>query len=119
MSDSPSAQQPSHLALVGEHTTSAPLPSETGPTPETAPNLLAALDAGDDEAVRRWVRAYTPEPSSLVVYGLLVGAGVVGLVEWPAVLISALAQLVVDRRLGGVENVVAELRAVVDRPRPA
>lgn len=87
-----------------------PVPAETAPAPEEAPDLLAALDAGDEEAVKVWLRAHTPEASSLVIYGLLLGAGVVGLVEWPALVITALAQVVVDRRLGGVEHVVAELR---------
>lgn len=111
MSDAPSS--PRRLAVVDDTTSAArasTLPSETSPVPENAPDLLAALDAGDDEAVKRWLRAHTPDTSSLLVYGLLVGAGAVGLIEWPAVVLSAVAQLVVDRRLGGVENVVAELR---------
>lgn len=116
MTDAPSS--PRRLALVGESPSAepsvpGPLPAETAPVPEKAPDLLAALDAGDEEAVKLWLRAHTPETSSLVVYGLLLGAGVAGLVEWPALIISALAQLVVDRRLGGVENVVAELRGTV------
>ena len=102
---------PRRLASVPSDTT---LPAETGPQPDQAPDLLAALDAGDDEAVRAWFRAHTPETGSLVVYGLLVGAGIVGLMEWPAVLISAVGQLVVDRRFGGVEALAARLRARVD-----
>lgn len=94
--------------------TAAALPPERHGAPETAPNLLAALDAGDDEAVRAWIAAHTPEPDSLLLYGLLVGAGVVGLLDWPAVVLSCLGQLVVDRRFGGVENLAAQLRTRVD-----
>lgn len=95
-------------------TTSAPLPAETSPVPERAPDLLAALDAGDEEAVLAWVVAHIPEPRSLAVYGLLLVAGVAGLIEWPVVTMTMLAHLVVDRRLGGLENVVAELRALAE-----
>ena len=31
--------------------------------------------------------------------------------EWPAAVIAGLSQLFIDRRFGGVEKVVAELRA--------
>lgn len=92
-----------------------PLPPEVVPP---APDLLAALEAGDDAAVWAWVRAHTPETESLLLYGLLLGAGVVGLLEWPAVLLSAAGQLVIDRRFGGVEKVAADLRRRVDALRP-
>lgn len=89
------------------------LPPEKHGDPLYAPDLLAALDRGDDAAVRAWIAAHTPEPESLLMYGLFLGAGVLGLVEWPAVLLSCLGQLVVDRRFGGVENLAAQLRARV------
>ena len=92
------------------------LPVETAPPP---PDLLAALDAGDEEAVWAWLRAHTPEPGSLVVYGALALAGVIGLVEWPAVVLSALGTLVIDLRFAGVENLAAEMRAQTEgTPRP-
>ncbi|GAA4861250.1 hypothetical protein [Actinomycetospora straminea] len=105
-----------HLAAVpdGSATRTPPLPSETAPEPEEAPDLLAALDRGDEEAVKLWVRAHTPEASSLLLYGLYLGAGVVGLIEWPSVLLAMLTQLVVDRRFGGVEALAAELRARIE-----
>ncbi|GAA4777786.1 hypothetical protein GCM10023200_08290 [Actinomycetospora chlora] len=110
-----------HLAAVpaGSVTHTAPLPPEVAPEPEQAPDLLAALDRGDEEAVRMWVRAHTPEASSLLLYGLYVGAGILGLVEWPSVLLAMLGQLVVDRRFGGVESLAAELRARVEGTRTA
>lgn len=106
-------------AATRPRTVSGRLPAEAQPTPEGAPDLLAALDRGDEQAVYTWVRAHTPEASSLAIYGLLVAVGVAGLVEWPALALTALAQLVVDRRLGGIENVVAELRAIAERPTTA
>lgn len=106
-------------ATTGPRTVSAPLPPEVRPTPEGAPDLLAALDRGDEQAVYAWFRAHTPETSSLAMYGLLLAVGAAGLVEWPALALSALAQLIVDRRLGGIENVVAELRALAERPATA
>lgn len=108
-----------HLAAVPDETVThtPPLPSETAPEPGEAPDLLAALDAGDEEAVRAWVRAHTPEPGSLLLYGLYLGAGIVGLVEWPSVLLAVVSQLVVDRRFGGVESLAAELRARVEAAR--
>jgi hypothetical protein len=116
---SPSAR--AHLAAVpaGTVTQTPPLPSETAPEPDEAPDLLAALDAGDDEAVRVWVRAHMPEPESLLLYTLYVGAGILGLVEWPSVLLAMLGQLVVDRRFGGVESLAAELRARAEGVLPA
>lgn len=109
---SPSATR-AHLAAVpdGAVTRTPPLPSETAPEPWDAPDLLAALDAGDEEAVAAWVRAHLPEPASLLLYGLYLGAGVLGLVEWPSVLLAVLGQVIVDRRFGGVESLAAELRA--------
>lgn len=92
-------------------TATEPLPVESAPTP---PDLLAALDAGDDAAVWAWVRAHTPETESLLMYGLILGAGIAGLVEWPALAITALGQLIVDRRFGGVEALAAELRSKLD-----
>ncbi|MFC5138445.1 hypothetical protein ACFPK1_09410 [Actinomycetospora rhizophila] len=108
-----------HLAAVPDTsvTRTPPLPSETAGEPWAAPDLLAALDAGDEEAVHAWVRAHTPEPASLLLYGLYLGAGIVGLIEWPSVLLAVLSQLVVDRRFGGVESLAAELRARVEAAR--
>ena len=105
-----------HLAAVpdGTVTRTPPLPSETAPEPWDAPDLLAALDRGDEEAVKAWVRAHTPEPGSLVLHGLYLGAGILGLIEWPSVLLAVLAQIIVDRRFGGVESLAAELRARVE-----
>ncbi len=98
-------------------TSTETLPPETAPTP---PALLAALDAGDVLAVRTWVAAHTPEPKSLMYYALLAGVGALGLVEWPTVAVGALAQLIIDRRFAGVENLAAELRArLAGRPVPA
>ena len=117
MADATTGSPPrAHLAAVptGSVTHTRPLPSETAPEPDEAPDLLAALDAGDEEAVRLWVRAHTPEPASLALYGLYVGAGILGLVEWPSALLAMLGQLVVDRRFGGVESLAAELRARAD-----
>ena len=95
--------------------TDAPLvPAETAPTGPEVPDIRAALEAGDDAAVWRWVRAHVPETESLVLYGLLLAVGVAGLVEWPALALSALGQFVIDRRFGGVERLAADLRARVD-----
>jgi len=94
-------------------TTTEVLPPETAPTPP-------ALDAADPVAVRTWVAAHIPEPKSLLYYALLGGVGALGLVEWPTVAVGALAQLVIDRRFAGVENLAAELRArLAGRPVPA
>lgn len=95
-------------------TTAPAVPAESAGVPETAPDLLAALDAGDEEAVYAWFRAHTPDTGSLLVYAALASAGAIGLMEWPAVALAALGQLVIDRRLGGVENLAAQLRARVD-----
>jgi hypothetical protein len=114
MVDSPLASRARLAAVPAEVTRSEPLPPEVAPLPEEAPDLLAALDAGDEEAVRQWVRAHMPEPESLLVYGALAVLGVVGLMEWPAALIAGLSQLFIDRRFGGVEKVTAELRARVE-----
>ena len=89
------------------------LPPERHGSPESSPDLLAALDRGDDAAVRAWIVAHAPEPGSLLLYGLVVGAGVLGLAEWPAVALTCLGQYIVDRRFGGVENLAAQLRARV------
>ena len=107
----PGAESPLDPIAPGVATVTPPLPAETAPP---APDLLAALDAGDDAAVRDWVRAHLPEPESLLVYALLAGVGILGLVEWPALALSALGQFVIDRRFDGVENVAAELRARVE-----
>ena len=69
---------------------------------------------GTTQAVRAWIVAHTPEPESLLLYGLFLGAGVIGLLEWPAVALSCVGQYVVDRRFGGVENLAAQLRARMD-----
>lgn len=123
MADGPGPQPAAraHLAAVptGAATHTPPLPSETAPDPADAPDLLAALDAGDEEAVQAWLRAHTPEPASLLLYGLYLGAGILGLVEWPAVLLGMLGQLIVDRRFGGVEALAAELRARIEGAPPA
>jgi len=110
-----------HLAAVpaGTPTRTPALPAEVAPQPGDAPDLLAALDAGDEEAVVAWVRAHTPEQESLLLYGLYLGAGIAGLVEWPAVVLAMLGQLIVDRRFGGVESLAAELRARVEGVVPA
>jgi hypothetical protein len=109
-----------HLAAVPAETpTRTPaLPGEAERQPADAPSLLAALDAGDEAAVHAWVRAHTPETTSLVFYGLYLGVGIAGLLEWPAVVLGILGQLIVDRRFGGVEALTAELRARVEG-RPA
>ncbi|GAA4941334.1 hypothetical protein EV188_113131 [Actinomycetospora succinea] len=119
MADGTATPARPHLAAVPDETVTRtpPLPSETSPEPWEAPDLLAALDAGDEEAVHAWVRAHTPEPESLLLYGLYVGAGILGLVEWPSVLLAMLGQLIVDRRFGGVEALAAELRARVESVR--
>jgi len=120
MADGTTAPRP-HLAAVqaGSDTRAPALPAEEAQQPQDAPDLLAALDAGDEEAVRAWFRAYAPEPASLLVYGLYLGAGIVGLVEWPAVALGVVCQIVVDRRFGGVEALAAELRAKVEGALPA
>jgi hypothetical protein len=113
-------ESPARLTPVTAPVTrTPPLPPELAPQPEDVPDLLAALDAGDELAVRAWVRAHTPEPESLLLYGLYVTAGVTGLVEWPAALLAMLAQLIVDRRFGGVEKLAAELRARIEGVLPA
>jgi hypothetical protein len=53
-----------------------------------------------------------------VFYGLYLGAGIAGLLEWPAVVLGMIGQVIVDRRFGGVEALTAELRARVEG-RPA
>ncbi len=119
MADSPTSSR-ARLAAVPagvtrvEVTPAEPLPPEVAPAPEEAPDLLAALDAGDEEAVRRWVRAHAPEPESLLVYAALAIAGIVGLMEWPAAVLAGVSQLVIDRRFGGVEKVTTELRARIE-----
>ncbi|PVZ12088.1 hypothetical protein [Actinomycetospora cinnamomea] len=120
MADGPAPTR-AHLAAVPAATpTRTPaLPGEADLQPEDAPSLLAALDAGDEEAVYAWVRAHTPETTSLVLQGLYIGAGIAGLVEWPAVVLALIGQVIVDRRFGGVEALAAELRARVDGALPA
>lgn len=95
------------------------VPLETAPP---APDILAALESGDDAAVWAWVRAQVPDTNSLIFYGLLVGVGVAGLVEWPALALSAFGQWAVDQRFGGVEQLASELRVRFDAmtaPAPA
>ena len=76
MADGTPAPRPHLAAVPAESATRTPaLPAEEAPQPEDAPDLLAALDAGDEEAVRAWVRAHSPEPSSLLIYGLYLGVG--------------------------------------------
>jgi hypothetical protein len=111
----------SHLSAVPDRapresvrTRGEELPGEIVRTPEEAPDLLAALDRGDEEAVYAWFRAHGVDKASLAVYALLIGAGITGLVEWPALVLTAIAQVIVDRRLGGIENVVGELRSIVE-----
>ena len=111
----------SHLSAVPDRapresvrTRAEELPGEVVRTPEEAPDLLAALDRGDEEAVYAWFRAHGIDRTSLAVYALLLGAGITGLVEWPALVLTAIAQLIVDRRLGGIENLVGELRALAE-----
>ena len=104
--------EPDPAAPGPRPTRSRELPGEVVRRPEEAPDLLAALDRGDQEAVYAWFRAHGIDSTSFAVYALLVGAGVAGLVEWPALVVTAIAQVIVDRRLGGIENVVGELRAL-------
>jgi hypothetical protein len=123
MADGSAGPSPARARLAavpaGTLTHTPPLPSETAPEPEEAPDLLRALDAGDEEAVKLWIRAHTPEASSVLLYGLYVGAGILGLVEWPSIILAMLGQLIVDRRFGGVEALAAELRARVEGTRNA
>jgi len=114
-----SADSPDSCADSSEVPTPSPtpaptVPAEEAPTGSEVPDLLAALEAGDDAAVWTWVRAHVPEPQSLLLYGLILGAGIAGLVEWPALALTALGQFVIDRRFGGVEALAAQLRARVD-----
>jgi hypothetical protein len=120
MADGTPASRP-HLAAVpvGSDTRTPALPAEEAQQPHDAPDLLAALDAGDEEAVRAWFRAHAPEPASMLIYGLYVGVGILGLMEWPAVALGLAGQLVIDRRFGGVEAVTAELRAKIEGALPA
>lgn len=118
MADSPTSSRARLAAVPAAVTHAEPLPPEVAPAPEEAPDLLAALDAGDEEAVRTWVRAHAPEPESLLVYAALISVGIIGLMEWPAVVLAAASQFVIDRRFGGVEKVTAELRALIES-RPA
>ena len=120
MADGTTAPRPHLAAVPAEAATRTPvLPAEEAQQPYDAPDLLAALDAGDEEAVRAWFRAHSPETASLLVYGLYLGAGIAGLMEWPAILLGVAAQVVVDRRFGGVEALAAELRAKLDGALPA
>jgi hypothetical protein len=120
MADGTTAPRPHLAAVPAEAVTRTPaLPAEEAQQPYDGPDLLAALDAGDEEAVRAWFSAHSPDPGSLLVYGLYLGAGLVGLMEWPAVLLGVAGQLVVDRRFGGVEALAAELRAKVEGALPA
>jgi len=120
MADGTTAPRPHLAAVPVEAATRTPaLPAEEAQQPYDAPDLLAALDAGDEEAVRAWFRAHSPEPASLLVYGLYLGVGIAGLMEWPAILLGLAAQVVVDRRFGGVEALAAELRAKLDGALPA
>ncbi|NMO91112.1 hypothetical protein [Actinomycetospora sp. TBRC 11914] len=115
MADRALTSVPTGTAAEIARTDTAPaLPPERHGSPATAPDLLAALDRGDDAAVWAWIEAHTPDSGSLLLYGLFVAAGAVGLMEWPVVALSCLGQYVVDRRFGGVENVAATLRARVD-----
>lgn len=116
----PTTSPRAHLAALpgGTATHTPALPGEVAPQPEDAPSLLAALDAGDEEAVKAWVSAHTPETDSLVLYGLYLGAGAVGLIEWPAAVLAVAGQYIVDRRFGGVEALAAELRARVESALP-
>ncbi|GAA4771022.1 hypothetical protein [Actinomycetospora chibensis] len=120
MADGTTAPRPHLAAVPAEAATRTPaLPAEEAQQPYDAPDLLAALDAGDEEAVRAWFRAHSPDPASLLIYGLYLGAGLVGLMEWPAVLLGVAGQVVVDRRFGGVEALAAEMRAKLDGALPA
>lgn len=120
MADGTTAPRPHLAAVPAESATRTPtLPAEEAQQPYDAPDLLAALDAGDEEAVRAWFRAHSPDPASLVIYALYLGAGLIGLMEWPAVVLGVAGQVVVDRRFGGVEALAGELRAKVEGALPA
>ncbi len=49
-----------------------------------------------------------PPPDSLAFYALLAAVGVVGAVEWPALLLAAVAQGLVDRRAGELKARLSE-----------
>ena len=52
-------------------------------------------------------RSQLPPADSVAFYAALAVVGIVEIVEWPAVLIAAAAQVLLDRRLGPLEDRLA------------
>lgn len=81
-------------------------PGSTSAAGEVAVTLRvpARPTAIDPGSMVRWGRRRLPPTDSVALYGAIVGLGVVGAVEWPALALAAAAQVLVDRRVGAVER---------------
>lgn len=76
----------------------APAASTSAPT-RWLSGVTAALNPRQLAAVGRQL----PPADSLAFYAALAVVGIIEIVEWPAVLIAAGAQVLLDRRLGPLE----------------
>ncbi len=88
----------------------APAASTSAPT-RWLTSVTAALDPSRLPAAGRQL----PPVDSLAFYAALAVVGIIEIVEWPAVLIAAGAQVLLDRRLGPLE---ARLAAPTPPPAP-
>ncbi len=81
-------------------TPASPVPATTSSTSTRwLSGAIAALEPRRLPAVGRWL----PPADSVAFYAALAIVGIVEIVEWPAVLIAAGAQVLLDRRLGPLE----------------
>jgi len=90
----------------------------TASRPASTPPWTAIMHAADPR--RLLPTSARPPADSLAFYAVLVAVGVAELVEWPAVLIAAAAQALVDRRLAELAQLTAGhpvLRPAEDQPR--
>ncbi len=87
--------------------TTNPAPAEPKPAAGVPSELVQRLSAAaavlDPSRLPAFGRRLPPA-DSLAFYAALVVVGVVEIVEWPAVLIAAGAQVLLDRRLGTLET---------------
>lgn len=84
-------------------TTSASPGSGSPGSPALPDRLLAAVSALDPLRLLPTRREQLPPPDSLAFYAVLAAIGIAEIVEWPAVLVAAAAQALVDRRMEAVE----------------
>jgi len=83
--------------------TTTPAPAIPAATPSAPTRWLSGVTAALDPNRLPAVSRQLPPADSLAFYAALAVVGVIEIVEWPAVLIAAGAQVLLDRRLGPLE----------------